>query len=98
MPAMRTDTPQPVRLAEYKPPAFLIDEVHLEFVREPAPTRVKARLAVRRNGDHAQPLVLDGVRLKPISVAIDGRELGAGDYETDDEHLTIGGVANAFSL
>ena len=23
---MRTDTPQPIRLAEYQPPAFLIDE------------------------------------------------------------------------
>ena len=26
---MRTDTPQPIRLADYTPPDFLIDEVHL---------------------------------------------------------------------
>src|SRR5665213_126956 len=98
MPAMRTDTPQPVRLSEYKPPAFLIDEVHLDFALEPAATRVKARLAVRRNGDHAEPMVLDGVRLKPLGVAIDGRELDASEYVIGEEHLTIKGAPDAFSL
>src|SRR5665213_2313408 len=98
MPAMRTDTPQPVRLSEYKPPAFLIDEVHLDFMLEPATTRVKARLAIRRNGEHAEPLVLDGVRLKAVSVAIDGQALEAGAYEIDDEHLTVAATPDAFSL
>src|SRR5580698_3285898 len=98
MPAMRTDTPQPVRLSEYKPPAFLIDEVLLEFQLEPNATRVKARLAIRRNGEHAEPLVLDGVRLKPISVAIDGRALEAGAYEVGEEHLTIPSTPDVFSL
>jgi aminopeptidase N len=65
---------------------------------EPAATRVKARLAMRRNGDHAEPLVLDGVRLKAISVAIDGRALDAGAYEIDDEHLSIAAAPDAFSL
>src|SRR5580698_9570791 len=98
MPAMRTDTPQPVRLSEYKPPAFLIDEVLLEFQLEPAATRVKARLAIRRNGEHTEPLVLDGVRLKPISVAIDGRVLEAGAYEVGEEHLTVPSTPDVFSL
>jgi aminopeptidase N len=98
MPAMRTDTPQPVRLSEYKPPAFLIDEVHLDFMLEPATTRVKARLAIRRNGEHAEPLVLDGVRLKAVSVAIDGQALEASAYEIDDEHLSIAATPDAFSL
>ncbi len=95
---MRTDTPQPVRLSEYKPPAFLIDEVHLDFMLEPATTRVKARLAIRRNGEHAEPLVLDGVRLKAVSVAIDGQALEASAYEIDDEHLTVAATPDAFSL
>ena len=42
MSAMRTETPQPVRLAEYRPPAYLIDEVFLDFALEPSATRVKA--------------------------------------------------------
>ena len=49
---MRTDTPQPIRLADYRPPAFLVDEVHLTFDLKANETRVKATLAVRRNGDH----------------------------------------------
>ena len=59
---MRTDLPQAIRLADYAPPAFLIDEVHLDFSLEPRATRVKARLTVRRNGEGDAPLVLDGVR------------------------------------
>ena len=35
MSSMRTDTPQPIRLSDYRPPAYLIDEVHLTFLLEP---------------------------------------------------------------
>jgi aminopeptidase N len=35
---MRTDTPQPIRLSEYRPPAFLIDETHLAFDLAPHAT------------------------------------------------------------
>jgi len=95
---MRTDTPQPIRLTDYRPPAFLVDEVHLTFALEPNTTRVKAKLSVRRNGDHADPLVFNGERLKPLSVAIDGRTLGEGEHIIDDEYLTIPGTPDAFSL
>ncbi len=81
---MRTETPQPVRLADYKPPAFLVDEVNLEFNLEPAATRVKARLAIRRNGEHKEPLVLDGGRLKTLAVALEGHTLSANQYVIDD--------------
>ena len=60
---MRTDTPTPTRLADYRPPAFLIDEVQLDFHLEPGATRVKARLALRRNGGHTEALRLNGERL-----------------------------------
>jgi len=59
---------------------------------------VKARLAIRRNGEHAEPLVLDGVRLKAVSVAVDGQTLAASAYAIDDEHLTIAATPDAFSL
>ncbi|WP_374571670.1 aminopeptidase N [Phenylobacterium sp.] len=95
---MRTETPQPIRLSDYRPPAFLIDEVRLDFALEPSRTRVKARLAVRRNGDHAEPLVLNGERLKPISVAIDGRVLAEAERTIDAEFLTIPGAPDAFVL
>jgi aminopeptidase N len=95
---MRTETPAPVHLADYQPPAFFADEIHLDVHLDPSATRVKARLVLRRNGDHAGPLILDGVRLKPISFAIDGRALATGEYTLDDEHLTIADVPDAFAL
>jgi aminopeptidase N len=95
---MRTDTPQPIRLADYRPPAYLVDEVHLDFALEPNATRVRARLSVRRNGDHAEPLKFNGERLKPVSVAIDGRRLKADEHTVDGEFLTIPDVPEAFCL
>jgi aminopeptidase N len=95
---MRTDTPQPIRLSDYRPPAFLVDEVHLTFDLEPNTTTVRARLTVRRNGDHAEPLVFNGERLNPISVAIDGRRLGEGEHTIDGEFLTIPDAPDAFTL
>ncbi len=98
MRGMRTDTPQPIRLTDYRPPAFLVDEVHLTFDLKPNATRVKARLQVRRNGQHADPLKFNGERLKAISVAIDGRALAEGERTIDGEFLTIPNAPDAFIL
>src|SRR5665213_1443813 len=95
---MRTETPRPIRLADYRPPAFLIEEVSLDFRLEPSATRVKARLSMRRNGAHAKPLRLNGERLKAVSVAIDGRGLGAEEHNIDDEWLTVPNAPDAFVL
>jgi aminopeptidase N len=98
MAAMRTETPQAIRLSDYRPPAYLVDEVSLVFDLQPNATRVKARLSVRRNGDHAEPLRFNGERLKAISVAVDGRVLGEAERTIDKEWLTIPGVPAAFTL
>jgi aminopeptidase N len=95
---MRTDTPQPINLSDYRPPAFLVDEVHLTFQLSSKATRVKAKLAVRRNGDHAEPLRFNGERLKSISVGIDGRTLAEGERTIDSEWLTIPDAPDAFTL
>ena len=95
---MRTDTPQPIRLTDYCPPAFLIDEVHLAFDLAANSTRVKAKLSIRRNGDHAEPLVLNGERLKPVSIALDGRLLADAERTINAEFLTIPGVPDSFIL
>ncbi|HMP63333.1 MAG TPA: hypothetical protein PKA17_09715, partial [Phenylobacterium sp.] len=95
---MRTDPPQPIRLSDYQPPAFLVDEIHLDFDLKPAATRVKARMSLRRNGEAGAPLVLNGERLKPISIAIDGKVLSEAERTIDAEHLTIPDVPDAFVL
>ena len=95
---MRTETPPAVKLADYRPPAFLIDDVALDIILEPAATRVKARLSIRREGSHGEPLKLNGERLKPVSVAIDGRTLGPAEYAVDEEWLTVSSVSDVFVL
>jgi aminopeptidase N len=98
MALMRTDTPQPIRLSDYTPPPFLVDEVELVFDLQPNTTRVRARLIVRRSGDHAEPLRFNGERLKPILVAVDGNALDPEAWSFDGEHLTIPKVPDAFVL
>ena len=95
---MRTDTPQPIHLADYQAPDFLVDEVGLAFDLSPGATRVKGKLAVRRNGHHERPLRFNGERLKLTSIAIDGRPLAPAEYELDDEFLTIAAPPAAFVL
>jgi aminopeptidase N len=95
---MRTDTPQSIQLADYQAPDYLVDEVHLDFDLVPNATRVKARLWVRRNGDHDRPLRFNGERVKLLAAAIDGVALAGGQYETDEEFLTIAAPPPAFTL
>ncbi|HWU80261.1 MAG TPA: aminopeptidase N, partial [Caulobacter sp.] len=45
-----------------------------------------------------EPLVLNGERLKLLSVAIDGQALGANQYAVDPEHLTIHETPDQFVL
>ncbi|MEQ8267695.1 MAG: aminopeptidase N [Parvibaculum sp.] len=94
---MRTEDPRPIRLKDYTPPAFRIEEVYLDIQLDPRRTRVRSRLSMRREA--AGPLVLDGQKLKLREVRIDGETLGANGYSVDGEHLTILDVPEgAFTL
>src|SRR5688572_9263214 len=95
---MRTDTPQPVRLSDYRPYPFLIETTELEFQLEPSATRVKATLEIKRSGAPGEPLFLNGERLTLISAAIDGQTLSPNEYSLDGEGLTIHQVPDAFVL
>jgi aminopeptidase N len=93
---MRTDIPQPVRLEDYRPPAFLVEEVELAFDLHPSATRVRSRLKLRRGADG--PLRLDGVNLKPHSIQLDGRPLGPDEYELGPETLSLPSPPDVFVL
>ncbi len=93
---MRTEEPRPVRLADYRPFPFAVDTAELAFDLHPNATRVKAKLAVRRTAEG--PMVLDGVRLKLVSLAVDGRALDAGAYALTPETLTLADAPDAFTL
>jgi len=94
---MRTEEPRAIRLADYQPPDFCIETVHLDFALDPEATRVIAKLEIVRKRVGA-PLRLDGENLKLIALRLDGRALKADEYKLDDKSLTIADVPDRFVL
>ncbi len=70
---MRDAAPTTVRLQDYRPFGFLVDEVHLTFDLDPKATRVRARIAFRPNPETSdRSFFLHGEQLELIGAAIDG--------------------------
>jgi len=106
---MRNDTgngsdngPKRILLKDYRQPDFWIPKTQLTFDLFEERARVRSRLEIERNSAAASksaPLVLNGEGLKPLSVAVDGRALKAGqDYQVTESHLTITGLPDRFAL
>jgi len=92
---MREAQPGTIHLKDYMPPPFLVERVALEVDIRAEDALVKATLSVRRNGAHAQPLVLDGDELELVSLSLDGRECS---HEVKSDALTVPRVPDAFTL
>ncbi len=88
--------PDPVRLADYRPPAFAVDTVDLRFELDPEATRVTSRMAVRRQAEGE--LTLHGSELKLLVLRVDGRPLQAADYAIDGESLVVPGVPDTATI
>jgi aminopeptidase N len=87
-----------VRLADYRPCDYAIDEISLAFDLEPSATRVRAVSKVRRLADEARPLVLNGASLSLERIAVDGAPLASDAYAIGPETLTIHAPPAAFTL
>lgn len=85
-----------IRLADYQPPAFMVDQVTLEFDLHPRATWVSAALQLRRVGEG--PLRLEGRDLKLREVSLNGVLLHAGQYLHDDASLTINDAPDTCTL
>src|SRR5215470_8046627 len=88
---MRTDQDQPVRLADYQPPNWLVETVELDVVLHATAARVRAKLTLKPNPavPAAAPLTLDGDGLVLQSVALDGAPLPADAFTATPDLLTI---------
>lgn len=97
---MRTQQAPLIKLKNYRPSAFGIDEVDLKFVLSPNRTQVTARLQIAR--EHSTPagapLVLDGDSLILKSVKIDG--VPHTNFVADETSLTLSSLPkeNQFEL
>jgi aminopeptidase N len=94
--------PQPTRLADYRPPEFLVDAVELVFELGETETRVRSHITLERNpkgGRAGAALRLDGDELELLALAVDGRQLGDGEYRLEtDGALVIARVPDRFAL
>jgi aminopeptidase N len=92
---MRTEEPRPVRLQDYRPPAWLIETVDLDVSLHPTATRVRAKLKIKPNpAGTPAPLVLDGEELQLRSLALDGKPLAGADFVATPDRLTIAQAPN----
>jgi aminopeptidase N len=87
---MRTDTAQPIRLKDYRPPDWLVEKVSLDVSLHPSATKVLATLQFKPNPQTpAAPLALDGDGLSLVSLRLDGADLKPDSYVATPDSLTI---------
>jgi aminopeptidase N len=88
---MRTDSAEPVRLKDYRPPDYLIDKVDLDVKLDATATKVLARLEIRPNpqGRPDAALVLDGDGLLARRIALEGESLDPAANFVSPDRLTI---------
>ena len=94
----KPDTPARItRLAEYTPPSYAIDSVHLRFDLDPAKTRVHSRMAVRRLEGAAEsaPLVLDGEDITLLTLKVNGEFVA---FRQDGNTLVLDKLPETFTL
>lgn len=92
--------PSAVFLRDYQPPAFLIEQVDLDFDLSEDEVVVESRLRLVRAagtaGDAA--LILQGEQLQLVSVLLDGQPLAAVNYQVTTDSLRIPQVPDNFEL
>src|SRR5712692_9897120 len=88
---MRTEQAVPVRLADYRPPDWLVETVNLDVSLDPTSTIVRARLRLKPNpqAPAPAPVVLDGDELQLRAIKLDGETLAADAYVATPDGLTI---------
>ncbi len=95
------NSPATIYLHDYRSPAFLVENIELDFDMHESATLVSSKIQFYLNPDREgrlEPLSLHGEALELLAVAIDGEPLVAGEYVMTDEGLEIPVVPNRFVL
>ena len=98
---MYPSKPQTVYLKDYQVPAYLIDEIALDFELNEDCTIVKSHMHIRRNDLSHQSsgdLILNGEELILESIQLNGKALKSDEYEVTDQSLIIPKVPDSFEL
>jgi aminopeptidase N len=94
-------TPAVIHRADYRPPAWLVPDIALDFVLDLTETRVSATLDVERNPaaeDATAPLRLNGDGIVAGAVLVDGEPHNAWAMEGDDLVIDLPGSAHQVTI
>ncbi len=89
-------SPKPVRLEDYRPPAYTTRSVELDFRLDPEATELHAVSELERRGEG--PLVLHGRELETLAFRIDGKALDPTALPVSGEELVLEEVPDRFTL
>ncbi len=92
---MRTENPTTIYLKDYTTPAYQVEDVNLTFRIFSGKTTVAARTRFKKSIPGAPDLVLNGERLKLLSVKINGAD---AQYTVDEKFLTLPCPGDSFTL
>ena len=68
--------PPTIRRKDYRPPAWFVPEIEMDFQLDLKRTVVRSKLDVRRSksAKYQEPLILNGDGIEPLSVKVDGSD------------------------
>jgi aminopeptidase N len=95
------EKPQTTYLKDYQVPAYLIDEIHLDFDLYDDHAQVTSFMRVRHNrqsSSKSRDLILNGEELQLESIKLNGKILKAPDYQVSPEKLIIKKVPDKCDL
>lgn len=96
-----------IRRADYQPPKYFTPEVHMTFFLDDGGVDGQARIVtktkIQRNGQHNEPLVLNGEYFDLESVKVNGKALSASTdpkagYVKGEDTLTLDTGLESFEL
>src|SRR3569833_1426859 len=92
--------PTAIRREDYRPPAWLVPEIALDFTLGLDNTRVRSQLKVTRNpaAESQTTLRLNGDGLTPLEVLVDGEAINSWEMDGGDLLITLPGEAHTITL
>jgi len=83
--------PQAIHRTDYRPPTLRVSEIAMRVELDPHRTRVESELQCTHTAP-GQAVRLDGQALHLLAVKVDGRELAADEYQSDETGLILHGI------
>ncbi len=92
--------PVTIRREDYRPFAWLVPEIALDFDLGLESTRIASKLTVQRNAraDHADSIRLNGDGLVPLEVKVDGEVINSWSMDGDDLMVPLVGDSHLIEV